>query len=211
MGVDSLVFAGVTQIDGIPVLGKGCVGLVTQAIMDNHPIALKIRRMDADRPSMEREAKLLRLANSVDVGPRLVTATRNFIAMELFTGIPLYRWSEIRPSEKPVRGLLTSLLDSCFRLDSIGLDHGELSHAPKNVLVGPWGRGCIVDFESASTARRVSNVTSLIQYFMFGRISKTLRTVKMFQERRRIIDALSEYKEEGSVQSYLRALDALGL
>ncbi len=74
-GVTALRFSGVTLIDGIPVLGKGCVGVVTQGILDGEPIALKIRRLDADRTTMKDEGRLLRLANSVNVGPRLALAT----------------------------------------------------------------------------------------------------------------------------------------
>jgi putative serine/threonine protein kinase len=212
MGVSSLRFGGVSLVDGVQVLGKGCVGIVTQATLDGDLVALKIRRMDADRPSMNDEARLLRLANSVDVGPELITATKNFLAMKLFDGIPLFKWAErSNPSKRAVRQIVARLLSSCFSLDSIGLDHGELSHAPKNVLVGPSGYPCIVDFESASTARRVANVTSLLQYFLFGRMSKALYVSKIFPHRRTIVKTLVEYKREGSVESYQRVLDALGL
>jgi predicted Ser/Thr protein kinase len=91
------------------------------------------------------------------------------------------------------------------------LDHGELSHAPKNVLVGDEGQTCIVDFESASMVRRVANVTSLLQYFMFGRISRSLRTSRIFHEKRRIINDLSRYKSEGSIDSYRHLLQTLNL
>jgi putative serine/threonine protein kinase len=212
MGISALRFRGVTQIGGIPVLGKGCVGVVTQAYLEGKLIALKIRRLDADRPSMNDEARLLRLANSVNVGPRLISATKNFLVMELFQGIPLFRWAEgSRISGRVVRELVTRLLTSCFMLDSIGLDHGELSHAPRNVLVNRFGHPCIVDFESASTARRVANVTSLLQYFLFGRVSKTLHASQIFPARRNIVKALREYKDEGSVENFESVLGSLGV
>ena len=212
IGISALRFRGVTQIGGIPVLGKGCVGVVTQARLEGKLVALKIRRLDADRPSMNDEARLLRLANSVDVGPRLISATKNFLVMELFQGIPLFRWAErSRVGEKVVRKLVKRVLTCCFMLDAIGLDHGELSHAPRNVLVNRFGLPCIVDFESASTARRVANVTSLLQYFLFGRVSKTLHASQVFPNRRNIVKALGEYKHESSVENLQRVLSALGL
>jgi putative serine/threonine protein kinase len=212
IGVAALLFEGVTTIGGIPILGKGCVGVVTKARLGGELVALKIRRLDADRPSMDEEARLLRLANSINVGPRLISATKNFLAMGLISGIPLFRWAESSdPSRRAVKRLITSLLRCCFMLDSIGLDHGELSHAPRNVLVSRSGRPWIVDFESASTARRVANVTCLLQYFLFGRVSMALQASRMFPERRRIIRALGDYKREGSVESYQKVLVALGL
>jgi putative serine/threonine protein kinase len=211
IGISALRFQGVTQIGGVPVLGKGCVGIVTQARLEGNLVALKIRRLDADRPSMNDEARLLRLANSVNVGPRLISATKNFLTMDLFRGAPLFRWAEgSRAGGRVVRKLVTRLLTCCFMLDSIGLDHGELSHAPKNVLVNRFGQACIVDFESASTARRVANVTSLLQYFLFGRVSKTLHASQIFPDKRNIVKALGEYKREGSVENFQGVLGALG-
>lgn len=212
IGVSAIRFVGPSMVDGLEILGKGCVGLVTQAVLDENLVALKIRRVDADRPSMHEEARLLRLANSVNVGPRLITSTTNFLLMELFDGLPLFRWANAaRTRKRFVRDVLSSLLNACFRLDAIGLDHGELSHAPKNVLVGADGQSCVVDFESASTVRRAANVTSLLQYFLFSSISKPLHISNMFPQRRKILHVLSQYKHEGSVESYRSLLQTLRL
>jgi putative serine/threonine protein kinase len=212
MGVSALRFKGVTLVDGIPILGKGCVGIVTQARLDGEVVALKVRRLDADRPSMEDEARLLRWANGVNVGPRLITATRNFLAMQFVEGTALFRWAEnLGPKKKAVKMVVAGLLDACFRLDSIGLDHGELSHAPKNVLVKESCHPWIVDFESASTVRRVANVTSIMQYFLFGRVSRSLNTSAIFPERKTILKTLAEYKHQGSVESFQSLIEVLGL
>lgn len=209
IGISRLRFEGSTLVDGIPVLGKGTVGIVVKATLDRVPVALKIRRMDADRPSFYEEGRLLRLANSVDVGPRLVTVTRNFLVMELINGLPLFRWVEQNNSQRQVKRVLRGLLQDCFKLDAIGLDHGELSHAPRNVLVHSKG-GCIVDFESASTSRRVANVTSLIQYFLFGQLASKLHT-NLCRNRRTLLKTLGQYKEDGSVASFQRVLETLSL
>jgi putative serine/threonine protein kinase len=213
IGVTELCFIGPTLIDGIPILGKGCVGLVTEATLDGVLVALKIRRTDADRSSMMNEGRLLRLANSVDVGPRLIAATKNFLAMELIEGIPLYRWAESSFAAKKTRvnHILRALLMECFRLDTIGLDHGELSHAPKNILVSRAGEPYIVDFETASTARRVANVTSLLQYFLFGRISGRIRAAVKFPRKDIVLKALVEYKRVRSLEAFQNILTILKL
>ena len=53
------------------------------------------------------------------------------------------------------------VLEDCYRLDQLGLDHGELSNISKHVIVGK--KTTLIDFESSSTNRRVSNVTSACQ------------------------------------------------
>ena len=212
IGVNAIRLNGRTMIDGLPVLGKGCVGIVTEAIVEGELAALKVRRLDADRPSMLEEARLLRLANAVEVGPRLIGACRNFLVMKLFPGIPLFRWAETaHPSRVQVRNVLENLLLACFRLDAVGLDHGELSHAPRNVLIDATGTPCIVDFESSSMIRRVANVTSLLQYFLFGSISTSLKTPTLFAKRPAILTALSDYKRESSVENFQSLLRILRL
>ena len=213
LGVASLIFHGATLIDGVPVLGKGCVGVVLLAELDGARVALKIRREDADRPTMANEGRLLRLANSVNVGPRLISQTKDFLAMEFFEGIPLFRWAEAQTigNVRTTKAVLGELLSACFRLDAIGLDHGELSHAPKNVLVSKEDKPCIVDFESASTTRRTANVTSLLQYFMYGRISRAINAPKIFPKKRKILTTLATYKHEPSVENFSSILRALGL
>ncbi len=214
MGISSLSFTGSTLIDGIPVLGKGCVGIVTLAELDGVLVALKIRRDDADRLTMANEGRLLRLANSVNVGPQLITATTNFLAMRFFNGMPLFKWAEAQASagnKRATKRVLGDLMSSCFRLDAVGLDHGELSHAPKNVLISGKDVACIVDFESASATRRTSNVTSILQYFLFGRVSKQIHAHKIFQKKRLVLRRLGKYKREPSVESFISVLQALGI
>ena len=210
IGVSKIRFEGPTLIDGIPVLGKGCVGIVVRACVNMVPVALKIRRMDSDRPSFFEEGRLLRLANSVDVGPRLIAVTRNFLVMELISGLPLFRWVDRITNRSQIGVVLQGLLRDCLRLDMIGLDHGELSHAPRNVLVSLRGKGCIVDFESASTSRRVANVTSLIQYFLFGQLAMKLGS-KLYRNKRTVLRALSNYKQDGSVSNFDAILETIRL
>ena len=58
-------------------------------------------------------------------------------------------------------------MEDCYRLDQIGFDHGELSNISKHVIVGKT-KASIIDFESSSTKRRPSNVTSITQAFFIG-------------------------------------------
>ena len=44
--------------------------------------ALKIRRTDSDRKTMDNEARFHKIANSTGVGPSLQGHTKNLIAME---------------------------------------------------------------------------------------------------------------------------------
>ena len=215
IGVDAVELAGTHQIGHARVLGKGCVGVVAKALMHGKPVARKIRRKDADRQDMNHEADMLRLANSVHVGPRLLAQSKNFLAMELINGVPLNRWVTTLPrtvGKKRVRRVVGGLLDDCYRLDRISLDHGELSEASKNVLVDENGAPRIVDFESASDRRRPSNVTSIAQYLLIGGgPAKRVRAILGWRRKTSLIHALREYKHHPDDQAFQKIRLVVGL
>ncbi len=200
LGVKAVEFIGDKMAFEVPVLGKGCVGIVVKIHTDAGKGALKIRRVDADRPGMQHEAKMLKRANAIDVGPRLLNVTDNFLLMEFIEGKLLPQWVKAlrgRGTRSRIRRVLRALLEQCFRLDEAGLDHGELARAPKHIIIDADDRPHLVDFETASINRRVSNVTSICQYLFIG--SQTAKTIKKklgnFNERE-LISALRNYKHE---------------
>ena len=67
-------------------------------------------------------------------------------------------------------------MNQCYKLDLYGIDHGELSDLRKHVIINQ--RVNIIDFDSSSTNRKTSNLTSCIQYlFIGGPQSKTFQTL----------------------------------
>jgi len=202
---------GEKSAHNVPVVGKGCVGVVVKAFTSTTCVALKIRRVDADRVEMKHEAEMLRKANSVDVGPKLHGVSKNFILMEFVDGPLLPRWLKTAKGKQcrtRIRNVLCLALEQCWRLDEAGLDHGELSHAPKHVIVENGDTPRIIDFETASTTRRTSNVTSLCQYFFIAtptakQVAKKLGSMDQEELRRK----LREYKEKKTRDAFEAVLD----
>ncbi len=212
LGVEGLDFVGEKRILNVPVLGKGCVGIVVLVYGNWGQMALKIRRIDADRSRMQREAKLLQKANSVGVGPKLLGFSRNFLLMEFIEGVLLVDWLKTKRSRILIRKVLREVLEQCWSLDRIGLDHGELSHAPKHVIVSKEDRPVIVDFESASLNRRPSNVTSICQFlFLGGEPAKILAKKLGTVDRETVFDALRRYKNDRTFENFETVLTAFGL
>jgi len=210
IGVKELNFVGRQKIGNVNILGKGCVGIVIAARLDSQLVALKIRRTDANRTSMEREAKMLELANSVGVGPRLLQASENFILMELLEGELIEGWIAHYDPRRDVdilRRMLRDILGQCFRLDSVGLDHGELSQARKHILIERGGHPRLLDFETASLARKPSNLTSLCQYlFRSGPVPKRVERILGKVDHDELKKALAVYKREKNIGSYDKVL-----
>jgi len=213
LGVKAVEFIGEKRVFDMPVLGKGCVGIVILAhrAADKVKVALKVRRVDADRAGMQHEAEMLRRANAVDVGPKRLDVTENFLVMEFIHGKVFPLWiQELKGRTKAlIRGVLRDLLEQGWRLDGAGLDHGELSRAPKHILINEENRPHILDFETASTNRRCSNVTSLCQFLLLG--SPTAKVVKKRLggkiPRERLIKALRNYKQAPTRENFDQILN----
>ena len=204
LGVTAVEFTGKTLASNIPVLGKGYVGVVAVAFVNGQKAALKMRRMDADRENLEHEAELLVKANGIRVGPKFLAVSRNFLLMQLIDGDLLQEWLETGRGKELVRKVLVDILEQCWRLDEAGLDHGELSKAPKHLLVNEADEPFIVDFETASLDRRVINVTSVCQ-FLFQGNSKVAGVISaMFgkKDRTYLIGVLKSYKKERNRKNF---------
>jgi putative serine/threonine protein kinase len=215
LGIEALEFIGEKNVANMPVLGKGCVGIVTVAHTKEGKVALKIRRMDADRSGMQHEAEMLKKANTVEVGPKLLGASENFLLMEFIKGLLFFQWISMlkgRGAKSRVRKVLLDILEQCWKLDQIGLDHGELSKAPKHIIIDEEGKPHIVDFETASINRRVSNVTSICQYLFIGsEVAKVIRTRLSCIDRDVLIESLKKYKRRRSRRDFESILKTCNL
>jgi putative serine/threonine protein kinase len=212
LGVDALLLRGRTNLAGVPVLGKGHVGVVVAAMHRGREVALKIRRVDADRGTMRREAEMLRKANSLSVGPRLLGCSDNFLLMELVEGKNLQEWLRETGGAEETRLVLRELLQQCRRLDEGSIDHGELSRAHRHVVVTASGQAHIIDFETASTLRRPSNVTSIAHYLFFHREnSEAVQRILGEIGLERLQLKLGRYKKEPTEENFKEILEHLRL
>lgn len=211
LGVEALELAGTKTAFNVPVLGKGNVGLVVKArTKTGKTAALKIRRVDADRKEMKHEADMLALANSIGIGPRLIGMTDDFLLTDLIIGEHLPNSIKglcEKEATNRVKKVLRDILEQCWILDKAGLDHGELSHAPKHIIVDVNDRAHIVDFETASTNRRISNVTSICQYlFMKSQVASLVRLRLDRIDHTALIATLRTYKHRPSKRNFLKIL-----
>jgi putative serine/threonine protein kinase len=212
LGITDLEFAGDCSAAGVSVLGKGHEGIVVIAHADGERYALKVHRNDSIRGDFFHEAEMLREANKAGVGPKFNAVTKDLLVSQLIGGGIFAKWLEDNKDEDVFRSVLKDILEQCWRLDEACLDHGELSNAPRHLLMSTEGVPYIVDFESASTKRVVSNVTSVCQYlFMGNSIAQGLITEVLGEvDKDRIVAISREYKKErtrDNFEVFLQVID----
>ncbi len=225
LGVSDLILEGNSKVGKYGVIGKGCVSIVVKARLDSHsePIALKIRRADANRPDMGKDYELQRFANSFGVGPKAYGATKDFFAMEYVDSIKIGKWFEsirTRTPKKYLKGIVRNILEQCFLLDINHLDHGELSNPSKHILIRNGleeTRTVIIDYESASRERKPSNLTAVAAFLFLGswqsdRLRGVLGSKKKGGQypKNKLIKLFGEYKQKPNreglklIEEYLR-------
>jgi putative serine/threonine protein kinase len=212
--IKSILLTGPTTLGKLAILGKGYVGVVVLAKKGNKQVALKIRRTDSQRKDMKNESILLKLVNSVDVGPKMFAVSKNFLVMEYIEGEKISDWVNLLKgvgSTKKLKSTIKKILQDCYKLDRLGFDHGELSNVSKHVIVGKT-KSTLIDFESSSTKRRPSNVTSITQAFFIGSgIARKTQKIYKNPPKEKIIGALQQYKQKKTQENFEQLLKILKL
>ena len=211
LGIKSVSFDGPTELEGLKILGKGYVGVVVLAKIKNNVFAVKIRRIDAPRKRMQDEARFQKIANDVNVGPKLIQASKNFLVMEYIKGEKIINWAKKTETKSPeIRHVINNVLRDCFLLDHAGLDHGELSTIDKHVIVNK--SITIIDFESSSIKRKASNVSAAVQAIFIGTgLSKIIKKKIRVPEKTSIINVIRKYKKNPTEENFLDITSELKL
>jgi len=212
--IKSISLIGPTTLGKLEILGKGYVGVVVLAKKGNKQVALKIRRTDSQRKNMKNESVLLKLVNTIGVGPKMFDSSKNFLVMEYLEGEKISNWVNSLKgigSTKKFKSTIKKILEDCYRLDRLGFDHGELSNVSKHVIVGKM-KSTLIDFESSSTKRIPSNVTAITQAFFIGSgIAKKAQKIYKNPPKEKIIEALKQYKKEKTNENFENLIKILKL
>ena len=212
LGITHISFTGPLQIEKCHILGKGYVGMVVLAKKRSRVVALKIRRTDSPRKNMTNEAKLLKTANKLEIGPKFIKNSKNFLIMEYIDGEKIIDWAKKSETKaKEIRSVVKNVLRECFLLDDAGLDHGELSTIDKHVIVNKKGN-TIIDFESSSVNRKPSNVTGATQGILIGTgLAKIIQKKIKLPTKKKIIDLIRMYKKNPTIENFESLLIGLKL
>lgn len=201
LGVTAIFGGGRTVIGGTRIAGKGCVGLVVRAKAQGRICALKIRRTDANRSTMRDEVKYHKLANEAGIGPKLVSYSDNFVLMEFADGATIAEWAKDEANVRLVPAVARSILEQCYALDRAALDHGELSHLDRHIIVDS-AKATIIDFESASTQRKPSNVTAAGQSLIVSGGVACMFSKALSNNKETTIAALKKYKHDQTRENF---------
>ena len=210
IGVEDAILEGPTKLCELNILGKGHAGIVLKVIAcSKKTMALKIRRVDSRRKDSLTEVYNQKFANREGIGPQIIDHTNDLILMELITGKGIYDWLQDpttfhHVTSTNIINIVTEILEQCYRLDVLHLDHGELTRIDNHVMVSENNQITLIDFESASTNRKPCNVTSASQALLLsgGSISKKICKFINIKDREFLLNCLKKYKKRKNRQNF---------
>jgi len=210
MGVDSVYIVQEPK-PSLKFIGKGYRGVVLKARWKNKIVAGKILRVDSKIPTLVREAEMMKIANSISIGPVLFDYSDHVILMEYIQGIDLDRWLNniSRDEIYLLKEVLESILTQTRKLDCISLDHGELSNARRHIIVRKDLHPIILDFGKARISRKPKNVTSIVSYIIHG--PHHHKILSMLEVKDFPILVLKNYKENPCEENFKKILKELNL
>jgi putative serine/threonine protein kinase len=203
LGIEEIIISGPTKIHNLDILGKGHSGIVVKVNTNRGKnLALKIRRSDSPRKNSHEEAKMMIIANILDIGPKLIDQKKDFILMELIDGKKISLWIDEQSncnliSKQAVKKVINEILEQCYHLDGIYLDHGELTRIDNHIIISYEKKVVIIDFESSSINRKTTNVTSITHSLILGGLhAKKIKKILDFNKEDLMVENLREYKKE---------------
>ena len=157
---------------------------------------LKEVREKSNRKNLaEREGKMLLLANTVEVGPKVIEVNfeENFVVMEYIKGQKLFDWimNENFAKEVSAKQLYDFIKDLCrqlYLLDKVNISHNQLQ-VGKNILVKRVVDNktfevkytpVIIDFEKSSIkesnhTKNIGQLNAMLFYNPNGALAKKVR------------------------------------
>lgn len=217
LGVKDAILEGPTKVCELNILGKGHSGIVLKVnAFSKKTMALKIRRVDSRRMDSLTEVFNHKLANLVGIGPQIIDNTNDLILMELITGKGIYEWLQDPTTfhlltSTNIINIVNQILEQCYRLDVLHLDHGELTRIDNHVMVSENNDISIIDFESASTKRKPCNVTSATQALLLsgGSISRKICKFINLKDPDLLLNCLKKYKKIKNRQNFENVISLL--
>ncbi len=188
------------RIGNFGVLGKGHSSVVVLGRhRDGNLVAVKIRRLDSKRDSLELECNIMMKA--YPIAPKVYYCSRDIIVMEFIRGRSLGDIVNSIESCNDAVKLILNVLRAIYELDLKGIDHKELSTPKKHIIIDDRGNVRVIDFESASITDKARNICRVASWLLIRKkLITNLCSVDLSNE---VIKILKRYKQDISVFSKL--------
>jgi len=143
---------------------RGRRGFVYTGVYKNKKAAVKIKRKDTKvQITVSNEARFLKLANKINIGPKFIKELDEAIIYE-FTEGKYLKDAIVTAGKKTKISLLAQYLKQALALDKANIAKQEMQRPLKNALVDKKGKIVLIDFERARRTTNTHNTAQALQF-----------------------------------------------
>src|SRR3989344_1048755 len=167
-------------------------------------VAVKVKKETSEaKETIPRESSWLERANHRGICPKLLLATEEFVVTKFISGDYLLEWLETHSGPEGV-AVLHQLLDQCFLLDQGKISKEEMHHPYKHIIVTPFRKPVMIDFERCHATEKPQNVTQFIEHIC--RLKPVLEKKGATIDIVLLREAAKEYKEGYASDSFKKII-----
>jgi len=149
-------------------VGRSSWIFVVEEKHEKQKYTIKLEKEKSTRKSMvEKEAMFLeKLEKYKNLGQTLIdyNIKGRFLVWKYIEALPLNLW--LKTAKKTdIKLCIKKVLKTAQLLDSLNIDHGQLSGTGSNIIITTDKTPIIIDFEKASDKRKPHNYNVLINFF----------------------------------------------
>ncbi len=145
---------------------KGKRGFVFTGLLRKKKVAVKVHNPQSPvLNALAREARMLRFANRLGIGPRLIASGREYVIYQFVEGEQIS--SKVASlSRNQLRLLIKRIGKQLFVLDKAGIAKEEMSNPYKHIIITSQLKPVLIDFERARKTKTPHNVTQFCSYLL---------------------------------------------
>lgn len=195
---------------------KGKRGYIFTGIYNDTKVGIKVKNKVSQTDTMFNEARVLKIVNEQNIGPKLIYSDKDLVIYKFFEGLKIGDWI-IDKEKQDIKKILLIVFDELRVLDIIKIDKKEMSHPHKHILVGEDNQVnsnaskqiCLIDFERGRNDDYPSNVTGFCQFITSSSFGEVLISKGINIDKETIIKRAMDYKKEYTDESYKKILELI--
>jgi HemK-related putative methylase len=190
-------------IKNVKFFASGHRGIIYRGMLNNEEVGIKIKKPESRAVNrICNEVEFLGILNNKGIGPKLIISMDNFFVYKFVKGKFILDYFE-NCSDKEKREIIKKILLQMYKMDKLKINKEEMHHPLKHIIIKNK-KPVLIDFERCYYTEKPHNVTQFIQFIFY--LNKTF---KLSIDKRKLMDASRDYKNEYSKEKFEKILSLI--
>jgi putative serine/threonine protein kinase len=197
-------------ISNVEYFTKGHRGILYAGVCDGKKVVIKAKLPESEAIGrIENEGRWLKRLNKINIGPKLIKATKDYFFYEYIDGIFILDYFKQLKKEdnEIILKILREVLKQCYELDKLKVDKEEMHHPLKHVLIDKKQKVTLLDFERCHIVDYGKNVTQFVVFIM--KLKDLLKEYNINVNKEKLIALSKNYKRKQTKENFENILKEL--